>query len=306
MLYLIILLIILCCTYQFDLKRRLHKKWIFYWSICIIFILLSGLRYHIGIDPLIYENNWNRYPEFWDFNWSKDIEKFRSIPETERYRTGWIIYVMIIQIFSKEFFVGQIVNAILINLAIFRLVKKYTSHPFTVILIYYGSFTFVEFNFELMRETVAVSLFLLWAFEYYLKKKWIKYYLVVLCAYQIHPSAMMMFVMPLIRNLNLTNIQYTIFFIVPSVIIGLLGRVFLGDFLNILLGDKAYAAEYFSRVPESNLNYFFMYAFKPTLLLGLYLCFSKYVTQKQLIPIFFFSIFFMYISTLVYLSLIHI
>ena len=85
---------------------------------------------------------------------------------------------------------------------IFKLIKTYSKHPFSVILIYYCSFTFIEFNFELMRETIAVAIFLMYGIKYYLSKKWIKYYLIVLLAYSFHPSAMMMFLLPLIRNLK--------------------------------------------------------------------------------------------------------
>lgn len=300
MLYLSILLIILLLTYQYDIKSAKQDKWLFYWSLCFIFICLSGFRYHIGIDPLFYEESWDTYPDFWNFNWRQDIENFQRIPATSRYHIGWIFYVMILQTISKQFFILQLTNAILINIAIFKIIKKYTPYIFTTILIYYCTFTFIEFNFELMRETVAVAIFLLWGVNYYLKKRWIKYYFVVVLAYFFHPSSMMMFVLPIIRNFNLRTWQYVIIFVLPGLLIGLGGRIFIGNILNIVLGEDAYATEYFSGGKENNFNYFLMYAYRPSALLLLYLVFKKYVIHKEFIPVFFFSIFFMYVGALVY------
>ncbi|WP_300504719.1 EpsG family protein [uncultured Duncaniella sp.] len=300
MIYLFILIIIIISTYYFDIKNIKHNKWAFYWLICLILICLSGFRYHIGIDPIYYEKNWNTYPNFWDFNWNSDILKFRENSEVARFHIGWIFYVMIIQVFSKSFIAAQICNAVIINCAIFKLIKTYSKHPFSVILIYYCSFTFIEFNFELMRETIAVAIFLMYGIKYYLSKKWIKYYLIVLLAYSFHPSAMMMFLLPLIRNLKWGTKQYIVFFIIPAILIGLGGRAIVGNMLNTFLGADAYATRYFAGGRENNFNYFLMYAFRPTVLLGLILLFKRHITNPQFIPIFFFSIFFMYIGTLIY------
>lgn len=302
MTYLIIFLYILFLVYYYDyLGHTRNKKWAF-WSVMIIFILLSGLRYHIGIDTFQYRMTWDRYPDITNFKWS-DIEAFRRNPQVERFHAGWIIYVMILQFFSKSFIFLQFTNAFLINFAVFRIIRKYSNHIFTTVLIYAGTFTFIEYNFELMREAVAVSIFLLWGFDAFVKRQWTKYYLTVLLAYTIHPSSLMMFAFPLIRNLNWSLRQYILYLIVPSFLIGLAGKIFLGNVINVILGGNSYISEYYEEAGKhsTNINYFLMYAFKPTVMLVLYACFKKYVTLPKFYEAtYFFTIFFLYIGGLIY------
>lgn len=301
MIYLVILIYILALVYHYDYHGHKRNRTHAFYSVMILFILLSGLRYHIGVDTFEYRGTWLWYPDFWDFHWIQNISDFTKRETVSRYRPGWIIYVMTLQTLSKDFVILQISNALLINIAIFRLIKKYTPYIFTTILIYYGTFTFVEFEFEYMREIVAVSVFLFWGFDAFVKKEWIKYYITVSIAFFIHPSSMMMFVLPLIRNLKWTIKQYLLYLIVPSIVLALAGRLIIGNMLNLLLGNDSYASIYYGDGGDSNFNYFLMYAFKPAALLTLYLCFKKFVNlPSYFIAVFFFSIFFMFISGLIF------
>ncbi len=302
MIYIVILAYILILTYRYDYLKSKKNRMAAFYSIMVIFILLSGLRYNIGIDSIEYRRTWLWYPDFWDFNWAQDIEKFRDKGlAVQRFRPGWIMYVMSLQTISKDFTILQLCNAIIANIAIFSVIKKYSEHIFTTVLIFYGTSTFVEFEFELMREVIAVAIFLLWGFDAFVQKKWIKYYTAVIVAISFHPSAMMMLTLPFVRNLNWSTRQYIFYLIIPSIVLALAGRLFIGNALSMILGEEAYASEYFKNAKEGNFNYFLMYAYKPSILLALYLCFKRYVTTpRYFIPVFFFSIFFQYIGGLVY------
>ena len=58
MIYLLILALILFCVWRYDLLEETERKEVFYWGICVIFILLAGLRYEIGIDTRRYMKTW--------------------------------------------------------------------------------------------------------------------------------------------------------------------------------------------------------------------------------------------------------
>lgn len=301
MIYALIFIYIFFLTYYYDFRGGKVNKKIAYYSLLIIFICLSGFRYHIGIDTFQYRTYWDMYPDFLKFNWIEDIEKFRGNSQTERYHAGWIIYVMFLRIFSKNFIILQISNAIIVNYAIFRTIKKYSPYPFLTLLLFACSFTFVEFEFELMRESIAVSIFLLFALENFINKRWIPYFIATMFAYLVHPSAMMMFALPLVRNLKWPTKTYLLYLIIPSIVLGVVGHALIGDALNLLLGEESYASNYFGNVEEHNSNYILMYDFKPTIFLLLILIFHKKIdVPSYLIPIFYFSIFFMYLGGLVY------
>lgn len=236
-------------------------------------------------------DTWSYFPDIWTYE-DGDIQALRERHDSfKRFHTGWFIYAIILKSISKNFVLAQFTNAILINIAIFKLAKKYSHHPFISILIYYCTFTFIEFNFELMRETVAVAIFLLWGFPAYMEKSWVKYYIVVFIAYSIHPSAVVMFLLPLIRSLKLPTYKYVLFLIVPSFIISIYGVVLLGNIIDIILGDSPYGSAYFEGMTKgNNINYLIMQIFKPGCLLMLTLCFRKRIENNELISILFFSI----------------
>lgn len=303
MIYLAILLIIVYCVYKYDVKRHRTNAGLFYWSLCIIFILLGGLRYKIGGDTLGYMNSWDFYPNFWNLNWFHDIEQAKATnPEFERYHTGWFLYIMALKGIVDDYYISQIVTAVLLNIAIFTTIKKYSLYPFITLLIFFLNFKFLELEFEVMRESLAISMFLLLAFDSYMNKKWIHYYIGTTIAYFIHPSAIGMFILPFLRNLNWNFKTYSIVFVATSLSIGIAGRIILGDLLNLIGGD-GYTSEYASNAiaKEYNTGYILMYLFQPVLMYILIVSFRKKILQRDFIPLIFFSIFFLNLS-LVYFT----
>lgn len=290
-------------VYKCDLKGHKTNASSLYWSLCVIFILLAGLRYKIGGDTFGYMSTWNLYPDFWNLNWFHDIEQAKaSIPVFERFQTGWFLYVMTLKGIVNDYYISQIVTAIILNISIFATIKKYSLYPFITLLIFFVNFKFFELEFEVMRESLAVSLFLLLAFDSYVNKKWLRYYIGTTIAYSIHPSAIAMFILPFIRNLNWSFKIYSIVFVATSLFIGIAGRIILGNLLNLIGGD-GFTSEYASSAIEKEYNtgYMMMYLFQPLLMYMLVVIFRKRIVQKDFIPLIFISIFFLNLS-LVYFT----
>ena len=55
---------------------------------------------------------------------------------------------------------------------------------------------YLNFNFNSIRQTIAISFFLL-GYEHLVNKKWVKYYIYCLCAFMFHASAIICFIFPL-------------------------------------------------------------------------------------------------------------
>lgn len=304
MTYILIFLLLLYFVYKYDVKESRDYRNTAFWGICVVFILLAALRYRIGGDAVGYSTTWHLYPSFWDFNWFHDIETCREAnPDMERFQTGWFLFAMFVLGIWEDQIMMQIVIAILLNLAIFRCIKKYSRYPFITIFWFFCNFTFFELEFEAMRESVAVAIFLLLAFDNYVEKRWIKYYVGTVLAYMVHPSATLMFILPLFRNLNLSLFKNTLFFVIPPFAVAVAGRILLGSLLLSLINQDSYTGQYAMSAVERdfNSNYILLYLYKP---LGLYLivatCYKK-IKGTFFSPLIFITLFCFFLS-LVYFT----
>lgn len=296
MIYLLILLLILFCIWRYDLLGLTYRKELFFWGLFVVFFLLSGLRYEIGIDTLMYMRYWKFYPDMWDMHWIDDIMHFQDkAVGLDRFRPGWILYCMIIKSLFNDFTALQLITSLLFNVALFRTIKKYSPYPFLTLLIFYVNFKFLEFEFEIMRETVAVAIFLLLAFDNYIKRRWVAYYIGTSLAFFMHTSAILMFLLPLIRNIDWSLKKYTLLMFVPSFLLAVGGRVVLGNLVNIFLGGSGFIAQYAAGAVENetNINYLLMYGLQPVLLYFMAALGFKHFDDKVLRNLVFFSLIFM-------------
>lgn len=293
MIYFIILGILVFCIWYYDVHDNTKWKQVAFWGIFVIFFLLSGLRWKIGIDTLMYMRTWDEYGNFWDFHWLDDIRKFQDSSENvERYREGWILYVMFLKSIWNDFTLVQLTTSLLFNTALFLTVKKWSPKPFLTLLIFYINFKFLEFEFEIMRETVAVSIFLLGSFPAFMEKKWIRYYLWTFLCFEIHTSAVLMFALPLIRNIDWNLKQYTFFIFIPTFILAAAGRMILGNLVNIFLGGQDFISQYAASAVEedNNINYYIMYGLQPVLMYLISFIGFRHFKEKAFTPLVFFSI----------------
>ena len=299
MIYLLLLLYIIFLVYTIDVKKIRVNKDTHLGILFLLFVVVCGLRYNIGGDTLGYMQSWKYYPALFQYNGIKNpIEVKMCEPEFDRFQLGWITLAMLFKNISNSFFVFQFALSFILNYAIFRTIRKYSEYPFLTLLIFYMNFTFFELEFEVLRESLAVSIFLLFAFDNYIKKRWIRYYLGVIIAYFIHPSAIMMFLLPLLRNIELP-IQKYILYVIPIVLFfSIGGRFLLGDLLNVVFNGQEYVTEYVNNAvnKEYNSNYLIMYVYKPTLMTIITIFGCKYLSDKNFAPMTVVTISFLFFS----------
>ena len=151
MIYFIVLIILLFFAFIYDFANTKVGRKIAYYSILIGLICLSGFRYRVGGDTLSYMLTYPNMPNL------KQLGNFDYIDL--KLQPLWVLLVSISKSVTEEFYMLQLFHAIIINTLIFSFIKTNTKYIFTAILLYYIGY-FGYFNFEIMRESIAISIFL--------------------------------------------------------------------------------------------------------------------------------------------------
>lgn len=186
MIYFIVLLFLIFCIYYFDYAKNQRLYSFSYWGVCIVLILIAGLRYRIGNDSIVYENAYEKFPTF--------IELFSYNFSSTRFEPGFIIFSSIPRSFSPDFMWSQFWQATVVNIVIFWFVLKNTKNRFFCLTLYFVAL-FLFFTTEVMRESLAVCCFLL-AWPFFRDGKWIKFYILAALACVFHTSAFLLLLVP--------------------------------------------------------------------------------------------------------------
>ena len=192
MIYLIVLVILLSGLFFFEKSNNPRSKssWLFFeW---VVLVLLAGLRYKVGGDTIWYYESFANAPTISELSVSYFIDS--------EYNFLWIILTAVCKTIYPDFVSFQIVHAIIVNTAFFMFFKRYIKKVFLAVLIYFV-FYFFKYNTEILRASLAVSVFL-FSFKYLENKNWSKYLLCAVIAMGFHSEAIVMVFFPLVHILT--------------------------------------------------------------------------------------------------------
>lgn len=223
MIYLIVLIAILIGIYKYDYRREQKGKLMVWIILCIVFICIAGFRYRMGGDTIQYMSYFRKAHKLGELR----AYDFTSI----RYAPGFVILTSLCKTITEEFMLLQFVVSTFINIVIFRFFWKNTRNIFFALLLY-SILCYLNFNMEVIREAIAVSIFLL-AWPLFRDGKWLAYYCVALCGLLFHASALFLLILPLI---NLPGINYAFTFGRRLWVFGILA-IFISLSLNYLFID---------------------------------------------------------------------
>lgn len=197
MAYIIPLVILLFCIYIYDYKQHTPPRYLLH-IICGYYILLSGLSYRIGLDIVnFYVDEFNtKYPTLSDVS-------IDYLFETSSRQPGWLLFASICKSIVPSFYFMKTIIAAILNISMFIAIKRHTKYVYTGILLY-SLLLFFYFNFEILRESLAISLFLM-STPYFETKKWKKYYMFIFIAILFHESATFLIFLPLINKIGTTQ-----------------------------------------------------------------------------------------------------
>ena len=239
MLVYIVVAILLIVPLFFKQEQSNHKYDGYYWfEFCVLFLLM-GLRFRVGGDSLRYEMY---------FSYAKDLSELfvkGAWDLSEGFQPLWTLYQAACKTITDDFVIVQLVNSFVLNGVIFYCAAKEVRHRFTFVVLYYFLY-YPYFNTEIMRESLAVAMFIV-GYRFLVNGNYVKYYLICVVAFMFHASAIFLMVLPVMYPFMLKSRGWKSY-LVPivfalvvsyyvSFILEILNSTLFLD--NALLGDKS-------------------------------------------------------------------
>lgn len=226
MYYLAVILILLVLSFIYDINGKLQRRDSWYNVMLVIFILIAGLRWRIGVDTPNYLGFfYHVYPTIDKFSF-KDYGLFSS--------PLFALLNSLVKTLGGRFYVIQLIHATFINILIFRYIKKHTAYIFTC-LFFYSFICYTTYNMETMRASISIVI-CLYANDYIIDKKWWKGYMLYALALLFHAQTIVMFVLPLLFFLRLNKWGFMV--LLMSFLVGFILSDLLRDYLFLLEGEE--------------------------------------------------------------------
>lgn len=228
MVYLIVFLIFLYPILKRSSLKNNISPYYFVFQ-CIVLILVAGLRNQVGGDTIGYMRDWDRIDDIFH------IDTYTMLYMSLYYRPLTLGIMLLCRTISTEFFVWQLVLAIFVNISVFYIINKEAKYKYETAMLYL-LFQFLYFNMEIMRESMAVCAFY-FAFCYYDKKQWIKYYLSIVVVFLLHDSVFIFFFLPLVDKIlekKFNFVTLLAFFVIGTIAFDLLMPILA----NLLPGKR--------------------------------------------------------------------
>ena len=205
MIYITLLLFLLFLSLRFDFfDVKSHEKLYFNISF-IVLVLIAAIRYRVGSDTLSYMRIYDDIPAINNLAFSD----FKLEPL-------WILLNSLCKFFTPKFYLLQAILAVFVNGVLFKFLKANTPYFFTSVF-FYSLLLFNYFNMEILRESVAICIFLL-SLKYLFNRNIVKYILLVLLASLFHYGAIILIVFPVLIRIKLNIFSVVFSFIVIFVI----------------------------------------------------------------------------------------
>ncbi len=248
----LIIIILLGILYFFREKTEDPTIQIKYEYIAIaIFIFFFGLRGYILTDWMIY------YPYFNDLEWDKILDYFVS--DKIGYEPGFAFFTMTCKTLIPSYNIYILIITVFNTFCIVKFTKRYTD-SLILVLILYITFDGVLIMGNLLRNSIAISLFLL-AIPYLEERKPIQYFSLCLLGISFHISALVYIPLYFFLHRNINKWVYLSIFIFINLIFVTHNSVIL-ILANLLGGEdnmadkvKAYTEEMDSSIAIVSLGY---------------------------------------------------
>lgn len=272
MIYIVVLFILLLLSFYYDINGRTKNRDFWYNVMLVVFILIAGLRWRLGVDTPNYLGDfYHRYPTLEDF----------SIDDYGIAKSPFFVLInSIVKSLGGRFYIVQLIQATIVNVLVFRYIKRHSAYIFTC-LFFYSFICYFTYNMETMRAGISIVI-CLFANDYILDKKWLKGYLLYLLALMFHPQTIVMFVLPLLFFMRFN--KKGIILLIMAFFIGRILNEVLHDYLFLFEGDDALERKATMYVDSEkygeqggNLNFYIAQIFFPIM----FLLFSLFYIKKD-------------------------
>lgn len=224
MIYIIILILIIILAFRYDICGRRKFRIPCYYAMLLVFILVAGLRWRVGLDTVNYLGKFYHYtPTLEDYSFNI----FQS--------PLFILINSLVKTLGGRFYVVQLIHATFINILIFKYIAKHSSYIFTC-LFFYALMCYTYYNMEIMRGSMSIAV-CLYANDYILEKKWVKGYLLYILALMFHPQTILLFILPLLFQYLKMGYKVIPIFL-GFYILGIIAKELLSDYFFLLDWDS--------------------------------------------------------------------
>ena len=208
-----------CFEYSKVNNRSFNSK-IFYLAVSILLVIISGFRGDFAVDYNNYVDLFYRY-ENWSF--LQILSKnFMGYPET-----GYLVYQFLIKLIYNNPILLFVVTSIIIVKLNIDVIEEYFPYGILPVLLFIELGNYYS-SFNVMRQILAASILLIGS-SYLYDKKFLKYSIVVLIAFTIHKSALIMLPFYFILNIKLKK-QGIVWFTIASILLS----VFLPQIISFV------------------------------------------------------------------------
>lgn len=219
--YFFVLALLFFLTFKYEYSGHLKHNKSAYLFVYVVFALMSGLRYRLGVDSVMYEELFKDFPTIdkyvWGYEYNGDANDI-----------FWAIFNCLCKTIWDNWVCVQIVMGFFINGVIFWFIKKYSSRPFLGVLLYFVTL-WPLLTFEALREAMSVSFFI-WALDGLYSGKGVRsYYVRVWPAVLFHTFGFLTLFFPLLKLIKPSKLT-TFLTIVASVCV-LYGGYLLSELL---------------------------------------------------------------------------
>lgn len=226
MIYLSILMVLALFAVLHDVLNVREGRTASYCGAYVLLVCLAGFRFKVGGDTYNYMYTHELLPNLFNlFSTEVGIAKLQPL---------WLLFSAIAKSIEEDFYALQFLHAITVNTVIFIFIHKNTRFRHTGVFFYYFSL-YPFFNFEVLRESLAICCFLV-AIPYYTDRKWIRYYVSVIAAFLFHLSAVFLFLLPLIRNLSPRPLSLILLFAASTLLNPVMQAILSSSFTTNMIG----------------------------------------------------------------------
>ena len=232
MIYIVVIILLIFLSFHYDISGKVKYRDFWYNIILLVFILVAGLRWRLGVDTPNYLGKfYHVYPTI--DHYSFNIFNILNSP-------FFVLLNSIVKSYCGRFYIVQLICATIVNGLIFIYIKRHTTCIFTSVL-FYAIFAYTSYNMEIMRGSLSIVI-CLFANDYFINKKWLKGYGLLIIALLFHPQTIVMFIMPFLLFLRCNKLG----------VLFMIGAFFLGQFVWSIAGDYLFLLD---GVEDSKIGY---------------------------------------------------
>lgn len=207
MIYIFILILLIVLSIHYDINDGIKGKCFWYYTLLILFVLLAGLRYRVGVD--------STHETYFFFHETPTLTHVFDGISFSEYPLWKILNSFIFTIGGMWYWV-QLIQAAFVNILLFKYFEKHSKYIFTCIFFYY-IWLYAAINFEEMKASFAIVLSL-YSFDYIIEKKYLYGIALLLLGCLFHPSAILVAALALMIFLRFNLLG--ILFLLSGFIIG--------------------------------------------------------------------------------------